>query len=84
MVKHIKLKKGITRKFIGLILLILTVIMAIIAVININKLNIIPDKYFYLIIGVEILLIKVDDLFHIFFILLKYKIVINAKIEINK
>ena len=68
MVKHIKLKKGITRKFIGLILLILTVIMAIIAVININKLNIIPDKYFYLIIGVEILLSIISGL-----LLVKFK-----------
>ena len=56
MIKNIKLKKGITKRFIGLILLILTIIISIIAIINIKKLDILPDKYFYILIGVEVLI----------------------------
>lgn len=62
MKKHLKLKKDISRKFIGLILLILTIVIAIIAIINIKRLDILPDKYFYLLIGIEILLSIISGL----------------------
>ena len=54
--EHIKLKKGIIRKTIGLILFLLTVVIAAIAILNVKKLNILPDKYFYLLIGGEVLI----------------------------
>jgi LCP family protein required for cell wall assembly len=63
MTKQIKLKKGITKRFIGLILLILTIIISIIAIINIKKLDILPDKYFYMLIGLEVLINVIIGLF---------------------
>ena len=63
MIKHIKLKKGIKKRFIGLILFLLTIIIAIIAILNIKKLDILPNKYFYLLIGIESLVIIIIGLF---------------------
>lgn len=53
---HTKLKKGVIRKFIGFGLFLLTVIIAVMAIINVKKLDILPDKYFYILIGGEALL----------------------------
>ena len=54
--EHIKLKKGIIRKIIGFILFLLTVFIAVMAILNVKKLDILPDKYFYLLIGGEVIL----------------------------
>lgn len=49
-----KLKKGVIRKFIGLGLLLVTIIISIFSILEIKKLDILPDKYFLLLIGVEV------------------------------
>ena len=54
--EHIKIKKGIIKKFIGLIIFLLTVIVAVTTILNVKVLDILPDKYFYLLIGGEVLL----------------------------
>ena len=53
--EHLILKPIVIRRFIGLILFLLTVVLAVMAIINIKNLDILPDKYFYLVIGIEII-----------------------------
>ena len=59
---HKKLKKGIIRKFIGFGLFLFTIIIAVMAIINVKKLDILPDKYFYLLIVIELVLIIISGL----------------------
>ena len=62
MKEHIKLKKNVIKKFIGFGILVFTIIIAVIAILKIKELDILPDKYFYLIIGGEVLLTIISGL----------------------
>lgn len=53
--RKVKLKKRVIKKSIGLFFFLLAGVVADMAILNINRLDILPDKYFYLIIGAEIL-----------------------------
>lgn len=48
-------KNNIIKKYIGLFMFLLTVVIAVMAIINVKNLDILPDRYFYLLIGGEVL-----------------------------
>lgn len=50
----LKTHKNIIKKIIGFSILLFTIIIAVIAIVNVKKLDILPDKYFYLLIIGEI------------------------------
>ena len=53
--KKVKLKKRVIKKSIGLFFFLLAGVIADMAILNIKRLDILPDKYFYLIVGAEII-----------------------------
>ena len=53
--RKVKLKKHVIKKSIGLFFFLLAGVVADMAILNIKRLDILPDKYFYLIVGAEIL-----------------------------
>lgn len=69
--EHLKLKPIVIRRLIGLIIFIFTILIAARAIINVKTLDILPDKYFYLLIGGEVLLIIISGL-----LLIKFKKII--------
>lgn len=52
--KKVKLKKRVIKKSIGLFFFLLAGVIADMAILNIKRLDVLPDKYFYLIVGAEI------------------------------
>lgn len=68
--EHLKLKKGAIRKIIGYIILLVTIVIAILSILDIKRLDIVPDKYFFILIGIEVLFIII-----LFFLLRAKKIV---------
>ena len=50
----LKTHKNIIKKIIGFSILLFTIIIAVIAIVNVKKIDILPDKYFYLLIIGEI------------------------------
>lgn len=53
--KKVKLKKRVIKKSIGLFFFLLAGVIADMAILNIKRLDVLPDKYFYLIVGAEII-----------------------------
>lgn len=53
---RLKLKKNVAKKFIGYGFLLLVITTVIMAMTSIKQLNVLPNKYFYLAIGIEVFL----------------------------
>ena len=53
--KRGKLKNGVIKKIVGLGFFLLIILFTVLAIINVNRLDILPNKYFYILVGVEVL-----------------------------
>ena len=54
---RLRLKREVAKKFIGFGFLLLLIVTAVMAITSIKQLNVLPNKYFYLVIGVEAFLV---------------------------
>lgn len=82
---RLKLKPIVIRRLFGLILFLITVVIAVMAIINVKNLDMLPDNYFYLLIGGEIVACIISGLLlikskKIFFFILGVALVIGMSI----